>query len=378
MMLNKNKILILLLSINIACNGQNDKNNDKQTIIKSEIMDDKEIDLFTEYFAIKKYSSPSAIDFDTRNKTYLGISSKDLASKGYSEIIINNEYADYMINKNDRFIKIGQDNLPDLDQLKVQIRENKKHPYFEEVLALNKILYHDDKNAITDATNWKKDLATDIVILFDYEKDDLLIKTAVKNITSIEDQPKYFNWSILFYNDNSRKETIRKGLILKLFNHNPALISQLIRFMMNNKSPVNQSKTDEALAFLLHTQLKKNENNDWSQNEGFGMVSYCYDKDKELMKRFKNNDFYNDPLLRNATEAYSTFNQGKTSESYAVINDPDGYTNLRKDKNTTSEVLQKIKSGEKVKVLDQSGDWWLVETKDRKQGYVHKSRIKSE
>jgi hypothetical protein len=378
MMLNKNKILILLLSINIACNGQNDKNNNKQTIIKSEIMDDKEIDLFTEYFAIKKYSSPSAIDFDTRNTTYLGISSKDLASKGYSEIIINNEYADYLINKNDRFIKIGQDDLPDLDQLKVQIRENKKQPYFEEVLALNKILYHDDKNAITDVTNWKKDLATDIVILFDYEKDDLLIKTAVKNIVSIEDQPKYFNWSILFYNDNSRKETIRKGLILQLFNHNPALISQLIRFMTNNKSPVNQSNSDEALAFLLHTQLKKNENNDWSQNEGFGMVSYCYDKDKELMKRFKNNDFYNDPLLRNATEAYSTFNQEETSESYAVINDPDGYTNLRKDKNTTSEVLQKIKSGEQVKVLDQSGDWWLVETKDGQQGYVHKSRIKSE
>lgn len=374
-MLNKSKILILLLSINIACNGQNEKNKDKQTIIKSQIMDDKEIDLFTEYFGIKKYSFPSTIDFNAKNKDYLGINSKDLDSKGYSEIVINNEYIDYQINQNYKFIKIGQDDLPDLDHVKTEIKENKKQPYFEDVLDLNKVLYHDDKNAIVNIINWKKDLATDIVILFDYEKDDHLIKTAIKNITSIDDQPQYFNWSILFYNDRSKDETIRKELLLKIFNNNSDLISHLIRFIANNKTPFNQAKTDKVLVFLVNLQLKKNENNDWKLNEGFGMLSYCYDKDRDLMKRLKNANFYNDPLIKNATEAYNTFNQQETSESY-TIQDPDGYTNLRKDKNTTSEVLQKIKSGEKINVLNQNGDWWLIETKDGKQGYVHKSRIK--
>ncbi|WP_408915860.1 SH3 domain-containing protein [Chryseobacterium sp. CFS7] len=37
-----------------------------------------------------------------------------------------------------------------------------------------------------------------------------------------------------------------------------------------------------------------------------------------------------------------------------------------------------MKSGEQVKLLDQNGDWWLVETKDGKKGYIHKSRIKNE
>lgn len=59
------------------------------------------------------------------------------------------------------------------------------------------------------------------------------------------------------------------------------------------------------------------------------------------------------------------------------INDPDGFTNLRKDKNTSSEVLQKIKSGERIEVLDNIGDWYLIKTKEGKQGYMHKSRIKS-
>lgn len=60
------------------------------------------------------------------------------------------------------------------------------------------------------------------------------------------------------------------------------------------------------------------------------------------------------------------------------ISDPDGYTNLRKEKNTTSEVLQKINSGEHIEVLDNSSDWFLIKTEEGKQGYVHKSRIKSD
>ncbi|WP_284464309.1 SH3 domain-containing protein [Chryseobacterium sp.] len=58
--------------------------------------------------------------------------------------------------------------------------------------------------------------------------------------------------------------------------------------------------------------------------------------------------------------------------------DADGYTNLRKDKNSSSQILQKINTGEQIDVLDQSGDWWLVVSKEGKKGYVHKSRIKSE
>ena len=59
------------------------------------------------------------------------------------------------------------------------------------------------------------------------------------------------------------------------------------------------------------------------------------------------------------------------------IIDPDGFTNLRKDKTASSEILQKIKSGEHIEVSDNSGDWFLVKTKEGKEGYVHKSRIKN-
>ncbi|MPS72952.1 MAG: SH3 domain-containing protein [Chryseobacterium sp.] len=67
----------------------------------------------------------------------------------------------------------------------------------------------------------------------------------------------------------------------------------------------------------------------------------------------------------------------KSEKIESIIQDPDGYTNLRKEKNVQSEILQKIKSGEYIEVLENTGDWFLVKTKEGEKGYVHKSRIKS-
>ena len=60
------------------------------------------------------------------------------------------------------------------------------------------------------------------------------------------------------------------------------------------------------------------------------------------------------------------------------IQDPDGYTNLRKDKSSTSDIVEKVKSGEKIEVLDDSGNWWYIQTKSGNKGYVYKTKIKSE
>lgn len=68
----------------------------------------------------------------------------------------------------------------------------------------------------------------------------------------------------------------------------------------------------------------------------------------------------------------------KESNTNFIIQDSDGFTNLRKEKNSSSQILQKINTGEQVEVLDQNGDWWLVVSKEGKKGYVHKSRMKSE
>ena len=59
----------------------------------------------------------------------------------------------------------------------------------------------------------------------------------------------------------------------------------------------------------------------------------------------------------------------------AIIKDPDGYTNLRKEPHSNSQILEKINSGTKVEVLGTSENWILIKTSQGIKGYVHKSRL---
>lgn len=83
-------------------------------------------------------------------------------------------------------------------------------------------------------------------------------------------------------------------------------------------------------------------------------------------------DQYYDPSFSKIDEIVPLINNSFLRNH---IQDPDGYTNLRKDKNTSSEVLQKIKSGEYIEVLDNSRDWFLVKTKEGIQGFVYSNRV---
>ncbi|WP_312077198.1 SH3 domain-containing protein [Chryseobacterium sp.] len=65
------------------------------------------------------------------------------------------------------------------------------------------------------------------------------------------------------------------------------------------------------------------------------------------------------------------------SSSKYYIQDSDGYTNLRKENNAKSPVLEKVKSGESVTVLKNTGDWFYIETFAGNKGFVHKSRLKN-
>lgn len=60
----------------------------------------------------------------------------------------------------------------------------------------------------------------------------------------------------------------------------------------------------------------------------------------------------------------------------AVINDPDGYTNVRKMKSVASDIVGRIFEGEEFSTYKQEGNWWQIRTIDGKIGYMHVSRIK--
>jgi hypothetical protein len=60
----------------------------------------------------------------------------------------------------------------------------------------------------------------------------------------------------------------------------------------------------------------------------------------------------------------------------AVIDDPDGYTNVRSMKSASSDIVTKVHKGEEFYTYVQDGNWWEIRTKDGKFGYMHVSRIR--
>jgi uncharacterized protein YgiM (DUF1202 family) len=68
------------------------------------------------------------------------------------------------------------------------------------------------------------------------------------------------------------------------------------------------------------------------------------------------------------------------AQEKAIINDPDGYTNIREEQNSKSRILGKVKEGQVFFFYaNPSSDWWQVEfnasNSDEINGFIHKSRI---
>ncbi|WP_415325656.1 SH3 domain-containing protein [Chryseobacterium sp. MMS23-Vi53] len=362
----------------IACNGQTNKSK------KAELdMEENETEFLEKILNKEGYVLKQDV-FDQKTKSLLGLST-DTLDIGYSNIYINGEESDYVISKKGKFIKLGQDLLQDLDSIEYQVLTQKKAlPYISDFICLNKIIFNDDLTSILSIVK-NKDLASDIVVLFNYEKNDILIDTAIKNLDQINEQPAYYIKSLLVYNDVNKNNLIREKLLKRIAEKDIYIITSLIDYLMKNDSKIKineEWKTKcyaQLMNFLLEYDLKEN-HLDLNDRLGYWQLERLYNHNKQLEKIFSKNKFYDFPLLKEATNDYnvlSSDDRSENNEQNYIIQDPDGYTNLRKEKNTTSEVLQKVKSGEEVDVLDNTGDWWKVKTQEGKTGYIHKSRIKS-
>jgi len=59
----------------------------------------------------------------------------------------------------------------------------------------------------------------------------------------------------------------------------------------------------------------------------------------------------------------------------AIINDPDGYTNVRKAADGKSPIVARVNHSVMFSTHVQPSDWWQVRVYPDIQGYIHKSRV---
>lgn len=206
------------------------------------------------------------------------------------------------------------------------------------------------------------------------------IKFTPKDLNENSSEIQQFKTKLLNFESNENNEINFDDLSLLInnetFSNNERYIDGSWLAYFIEKYPVKQ-KVLENLMTVAINQEDFSAVKTLSKNYIFSSLQI---KLAETKREYKNSlngkldtEEYYDPQYSKIDEILSFINE-KYKNNH--IQDPDGYTNLRKDKTATSEILQKINSGEHIKVLDNTGDWYLIKTKEGKQGYVHRSRVR--
>jgi|GEM_PF-4832430 len=60
----------------------------------------------------------------------------------------------------------------------------------------------------------------------------------------------------------------------------------------------------------------------------------------------------------------------------AVIDDPDGYTNVRSGRSSSSPIVAVVRAGEVFSTSPQAGNWWQVKTASGQVGFMYRSKIR--
>ena len=180
----------------------------------------------------------------------------------------------------------------------------------------NQYLFYKDLKSLEWLKDNYEDILSDFVVTFGVYRDKTLLKWYLDR--KINDETAIQS---LFYYEKNMRQFIRKEMVLA--------VDKMLRGTPNEHDfAINAAK--------YYVQR----------------YSHDFDNPKEII------DF-----LFNSSRGY-------------YIEDPDGYSNIRADKSTSSKILSRIKSGEKIDVLDDTSNWYLIKTKEGLKGYVHKSRIK--
>jgi hypothetical protein len=377
-------ILFMITCIISSCHSQT-KDKKIGTINSTKKNEDKlysvYLPLMNQLLEKNDFKAPNHEDFKNKIIKHFGV---DIDMAKYNDVFLERGLGFTAMN-NERFIDTYQldrglidgagDAFADI------LKEGLNNEYNSDFVNYNKVLFNDDPLAISKLIK-DSNKTEDIVVYLNYEKNNLLINFLIKNLKKAETYNTDFKLHLLWYNNKKESQIIRKKIISEIANKNPDFIFDLSHFLNSNKAQikdkVEQQLIDETLAYLIDIELNHYDNKDLSDNKGYSLLNNFYVQNPKLLEKLKANNYYNYPLLNKYTQTYLLMSSENEATLSGRVIDPDGFTNLRKEKNSTSAVLEKVKAGEIVEILDNSDNWWLVVTKLGNKGYVYKTKIRTE
>lgn len=382
----KNSVIIILAIFTFIFNSCNsNKKGEVETNKSAKLYQDK---LYVQYLPLmnkllkdNKYQYLNHQDFKNKIIEYFGV---DIDAAKFNDVYLERGLG-FTAMSNEGFIDTYQVDRGVIDgagdAFADILKEDMNNDYNVDFVNYNKVLFNDDLTAISKI-NKDVNKTEDIVVYLNYEKNNFLYSSVIKNLKKIDDYNDDFKWHLLWYNNRNKSEIIRKKMISDITSKSPEFTFDLAYFLHSNaskvKDKVEPKLLEETLAYLIEVELKYYDDKDLSDNKGYSLLNNFYVQSPELLNKFKATDYYQYPLVNKYTQTYLSMSAEKEDTFFGTVIDPDGYTNLRKDKSSTSDIVEKVKAGERIEVLDNTGNWWLIKTKSGNQGYVYKSKVKSE
>ncbi|PKF74951.1 SH3 domain-containing protein [Chryseobacterium sp. PMSZPI] len=373
--------LIFIFSLLLSCNGQENK---------SRLWNKEEINsLKTAPYNITDEGDDTKSSYDDLSPEFINKAKKILEQRKFQfpdENTFNQKISDiFSFNLKDyknSIIALRPTMFPE-----VAIKENKfvfiqdagaDEPDFinpDLVYHYNSYVFYNTPVSYVWLQTNNSNLLYDLVVYYGYNKDKKLVESVFKKF----DFNSFSDMEQLIFIDSGGYKKLKK----QIFDDIETLIYKgkvedfsyakegngylRIGDIINkiSSSPKEYFEPEKTISYLFEKELRVGIQGD--------IESYL-NKNPKYKSNLEKNNFYDLPTLKK----YVKYIYQKENNINFIIQDSDGYTNLRKDKNSSSQVLQKIDTGEQIEVLDQNGDWWLVVSKEGKKGYIHKSRIKSE
>ena len=365
--------LIFFILILVSC-----KNNDKKEIKN----------LQQAPYNIDDIGDGNKFNYDTLSIDYINEKRKILLDQGFK--FPDNE----LFNK--KVLEVFKTNLPIYNNNIVRLR-NSMFPEIairaerciifedpdnnfqnQELYHYNSFVFYENKSSLNWLKANGKQLLEDLVVAYGYTGNDELNSMIFKNYDYLS--PTSFK-ELIF--DDAEKLKIRENVLNQIIMYSyggpteelsyakegNGLIRSYTIIENIDKNKDDYDNPDKTKAILFEMQL---------QVGITGFVDNYIEDNPEFKNKLKKENFYNFERLKEYILIIYQNKDDKNDIKTYIIRDTDGYTNLRKEKSTTSAILEKVKTGETIEVLEQSGDWYLVKTKAGNQGYIFKTKIVSE
>ncbi|TPN84521.1 hypothetical protein [Aquimarina algicola] len=244
----------------------------------------------------------------------------------------------------------------------------------------NNLIFYEDQKIIHKFKTKRKEDLRHLVQRYGYSGNKTILSSAFSQIDfySKPDLDELLFDVVKIDGEKEVKSSLRKELFKKVYEYTDGdfpIETYMEDMILNPKSYVEADKT---LAFIMNTGIDR-------ELPKWGLPEYIYDLFPEYLEKMEKANYYGFETLRE----YSKISYGnkpkddkhpKPVYSKALINDPDGYTNVR---NIKGEILFKIQDGEEFMVSKDGKnrigdsykkDWWFVAFKG-KNGWIHKSRV---